>query len=87
MFERVGGEREERWHQINIANRPFSIAAFPLLFLQSRCGHTSTGKGDMESSSSGITLYPYLASLNQAQLKGSSWPVTSPQTASLAELA
>lgn len=39
MFERVGGEREERWHQINIANRPFSIAAFPLLFLQSRCGH------------------------------------------------
>lgn len=49
--------------------------------------YTSTGKGNMESSKSGITLYPYLASLNQAQLKGSSWPVTSPQTASLAELA
>lgn len=46
---------------------------------------TSTGKGNMESSSSGITLYPYLASLNQAQLKGLSWPVTSPQTASLAK--
>lgn len=49
--------------------------------------YTSTGKGNMESSSSGITLYPYLASLNQAQLKGLSWPVTSPQTASLAKLA
>lgn len=48
---------------------------------------TSTGKGNMDSSSSGVTLYPYLASLNQAQLKGLFWPVTPPQIASLAKLA